>query len=300
MTPIPLHIVSGFLGSGKTTFLKEIIRQVPEGISIGIIQNEFAPVNTDAHELKMAGKNFNLLEINNGYVFCVCLLGDFIKSLEIFIEQYSPDLLILEASGLADTTSIAEIVMNNHLREKVFLAVNWCVVDTLNFHRAGKMFRRIIHQIRMADVILINKIDLMESSIPSLANELKELNPYAEIISTIYCRISFNFKRFPLPRISKADQIPLDRPDINSMVIKSSKRFTELSLHEFMKLWSPLAYRIKGFAVLGDNSVMAVQSVMGNFEFRPALNWSGITELIALTDQFQLHEWNTSFRQHTN
>jgi G3E family GTPase len=300
MTAIPLHIVSGFLGSGKTTFLKEIIRQVPEKIRIGIIQNEFAPVNTDAQELKMAGKNFDLLEINNGSVFCVCLLGEFIKSLEDFIVRYSPDLLILEASGLSDTTSIAEIVTNNHLRERIFPVINWCVVDALNFHRAGKMLPRMIHQIMMADIILINKTDLAESSGPFLANELKELNPFAEIINTVFCRVSFNFKRFPLPRIAKADQMPLARPGINSMVIKSTRRFTEISLHEFLELWSPLAYRIKGFAVLADNSVMAVQSVMGNSEFRPALKWTGPTELIALSDQFQLHEWNSSFRQHTN
>ena len=83
------------MGSGKTTFLKRIIKQYSSEKKIGIIQNEFAPANIDGAELKKSGKDFNLLEINNGSVFCVCLLGDFVKSLEKFVDEYKPDDIII-------------------------------------------------------------------------------------------------------------------------------------------------------------------------------------------------------------
>jgi G3E family GTPase len=149
LVSIPLHIVSGFLGSGKTTFLKEILSQLPADRKTAIIQNEFAPVSIDGAELKNTGSHFDLLELNNGSVFCVCLLSDFVTSLHDFILQKSPDLIILEASGLSDTTSIAEILSHPLLAGRIFLASNWCIIDALNFLRSGKMQQRINHQIRM-------------------------------------------------------------------------------------------------------------------------------------------------------
>ena len=71
---IPFHIISGFLGSGKTTFLKRVIAKYGGQVNVGIIQNEFAPSNIDGAELRKSGNDFHLLEINNGSVFCVCLL----------------------------------------------------------------------------------------------------------------------------------------------------------------------------------------------------------------------------------
>ena len=87
MPKIPFHIVSGFLGSGKTTFLKQIIDNYSDKYKLGIIQNEFASANIDGIELEASGKSFKLLRINKGSVFCVCLLGDFARSLEKFIDE---------------------------------------------------------------------------------------------------------------------------------------------------------------------------------------------------------------------
>ena len=90
MQKIPFHIISGFLGSGKTTFLNKIIENYSDKYKLGIIQNEFAPANIDGTILKKSEKNFDLLEINNGSVFCVCLMGDFVRSLEKFIDNTTP------------------------------------------------------------------------------------------------------------------------------------------------------------------------------------------------------------------
>ena len=109
MSRIPFILVTGFLGSGKTTFLKRLLARYSGDGKIGIIQNEFAPGSVDGTELKQSGMPFEILEVNNGSVFCVCLLGSFIKSLRTFVEEYQPEALILEASGLSDPISIGEI-----------------------------------------------------------------------------------------------------------------------------------------------------------------------------------------------
>lgn len=296
---IPFHIVSGFLGSGKTTFLKRIIDSWSDKYKLGIIQNEFAPSNIDGVELKNSGKEFHLLEVNKGSVFCVCLLGDFTRSLEKFIDEHQPDILIIEASGLSDTTLVAEVVSSGKLSEKIYLASNWCIVDALNFQKAGLMRQRLEHQIRMADKILINKTDLVEST-DDIANEIQKMNPFAEISTTTFCNADFYPGDAPESKIYFARGEPLTRPEINSMVIKSGRKLSKDALLHFLNEWAPKAYRIKGYVNLKENTTLAVQCVFNNVELTEVANNFHPTELVALSDQFTLKQWNQSYKNFLN
>jgi G3E family GTPase len=296
--PVPLHIISGFLGSGKTTFLDQILKQVPDNVRIGVIQNEFAPSNIDGAILKNSERKFDLLEINNGSVFCVCLIGDFVKSLAAFVAEYNPDILLLEASGLSDTTAVAEMLSAEALAGRVYLAANWCVIDALNFLKVVKMQQRVVHQVRMADVIIINKSDLGAGEIPEISRSLRSLNPYAPVEVAEYCRVPF----FKYPHPEKQRFIlrpePSARPDIRSMVIKTGQKIDVSGLQDFLNIWSPRAYRIKGFVLVKEGPPMLVQCVRGSVKTDIYPGWTGITELIALTDDFTLREWNHSFRKY--
>ena len=298
MKKIPFHIISGFLGSGKTTLLKRIIENYSGKLQLGIIQNEFAPSNVDGVELKKTNKDFDLLEINNGSVFCVCLLGDFVRSLEKFIDQNQPDVLVLEASGLSDTTSIAEVISSGSLADKIVLASNWCIVDAQNFAKVGMMKQRVVHQLRMADVILINKSDQTEEehTIEKIQDEIKKLNPFAEIRNTKYCDTDFQLNDITKNKFYLDNINTLSRPDINSMVIKSGKKISRGALQIFLNSWAPKAYRIKGFVNLTDGNTAAVQCTFDNIEISDIDNQFNVTELIALSHQFNLREWNRSFR----
>lgn len=108
----PFYIVTGWLGSGKTTLLKKILTKFGNTKRIAVIQNEFAPSGVDGHELKNTGKPFQLIEINNGSVFCVCQLDNFMGVLEKLTNEYKPEAIYLESSGLADPISIAEILQS--------------------------------------------------------------------------------------------------------------------------------------------------------------------------------------------
>jgi len=297
MQKIPFHIISGFLGSGKTTFLKRIIEKYSEETKIGIIQNEFAPANIDGAELKKSGKNFNLLEINNGSVFCVCLLGSFVRSLEKFIDEYQPEVLIIEASGLSDTTSVAEVVSAGKLSEKIYLASNWCIVDAINFERSGLMKQRVMHQLRMADIVLINKIDLVPDGLKNIVEEIKRINPFARIEQTTYCNFNFELKNSAITKFYFGEMKAMPRPDVNSMVIKSSKKVSIESLSEFLETWTSKAYRIKGFVNLINGKTVAVQCTTKTIELLETENAYRPTEIIAISDEFTLREWNKAFKE---
>jgi G3E family GTPase len=296
LTKIPFHIISGFLGSGKTTFLKRIIDRYSEEYKIGIIQNEFAPANIDGAELKKTDKDFQLLEINNGSVFCVCLLGDFICSLEKFVDEYNPEILIIEASGLADTTSIAEVISAGSLAEKIYLASNWCVVDAQNFAKVGLMKQRVFHQLRMADVVVINKTDLVKTGTEQIRAEIKKANPFAEIRETTFCDFDLELGNSAINKFYFGELKAMSRPDVNSMVIKSGRKLSRNSLELFLNEWAPKAYRIKGFVNLKDGKTAAVQCTFDSVQITEIENDFHPTELVAISDQFTLREWNRTFK----
>jgi G3E family GTPase len=297
MNKIPFYIISGFLGSGKTTFLKKIIEDYSREYKLGIIQNEFAPSNIDGEQLKKTGEHFNLLEINNGSVFCVCLLGDFVRSLGVFIEEYQPDILIIEASGLSDTTSVSEVLSTGPLGEKVFLASNWCIVDAQNFAKTGMMKHRVNQQIRMADVVIINKVDLAGKQSKKVADEITELNPFAEIKETVYCNTDFDVGKTSVRKFYMGEITPLSRPNVNSMVLKTGRRISRESLDSFLNKWAPRSYRIKGYVNTTENKTLAVQCTFDNIELSEVKNIPALTELIALSDQFTLREFHRSYKQ---
>lgn len=292
----PLHIISGFLGSGKTTFLMEILSQLPRKMKVGIIQNEFAPASIDGAILKASDHEFHLMEINNGSVFCVCLLGSFADSLQKFLEKHPVDLLFMEASGLSDTTSIAEILMHPALSGKIHLAAHWCVVDALNFSKTGKLMQRTIHQISMADVLLLNKTDLAGENSAELTARLREINPLARLIKTSFCRIPFSETTVKSNLAPPSGQELPGRPAVNSFVIKTGVRISHEGLTSFINRWSPESYRIKGIVNMSDGSTTIVQCTPGTIEMLPAGWKAGTTELIAITDRFTLKEFNQSFR----
>ncbi|MCG6187511.1 CobW family GTP-binding protein [Maribellus maritimus] len=297
MQNIPFHIISGFLGSGKTTLLKKIIEKYSDNTKIGIIQNEFAPANIDGAGLRKDGKSIHLLEIKNGSVFCVCLMGSFVRSLEKFVDEVQPEAIIIESSGLSDTTSVAEVVSSGTLSEKIFLASNWCIVDAVNFSKVGLQKQRVVHQLRMADVVVINKTDLIKNGTDELKTEIRSINPFAEIKEASFCNVDFQLGGAATDKLYFSDQKALPRPDISSMVIKSNKKLSEQALLSFLNEWSPKALRIKGFVNLSNRKSVAVQCTFGSVELKYIENLSQPGELIALTTAFSLHEWSKAFKK---
>ncbi|MBN2347845.1 MAG: GTP-binding protein [Bacteroidales bacterium] len=272
MKKIPVYLVTGFLGSGKTTFIQRVIDTLSDQFKIAIIQNEFAPSNFDGKELRRTtGKEFDLLEINNGSVFCVCLLSGFIVSFKKFVEDFRPDVIFIEASGLSDPVSIGQIFDSPDLQNLVFLAGSFCIIDAKNYLSMNTLMTRINHQVMVADYIIINKTDLNDNYNPVLSR-LNEINPFAEKFPVSFCNVSLDNildkqteefqagykKMFVVSGTS-------GKPDINSAVLRTVKPLQKDKLESFITGIVPLCYRLKGYILLDDGKALALQATFGDY-----------------------------------
>jgi len=287
---IPFILVTGFLGAGKTTFIKRLLEKFSDGRRIEIIQNEFASANIDTEELRSTGLKFEILEINGGSVFCICLLANFIDSLASFIEQYKPELIILEASGLSDPIGIAELLQHDKLSEKIYLAYIWCIIDALNYNKTGRMSDRLKRQIMVSDTLIINKTDLGKENVQDIRKDIAIINPEASIKEASYCKIDMDFSDGLMSdeRIAymRAEQntniIPSGRAEISTIVLKTSRPISKGALHMFLSEVEKKVVRMKGFVMLNDGIRMKIQSGFGNTSVEEISWYIGPTELIGL------------------
>lgn len=288
-TKIPLVLVTGFLGSGKTTLVKYLLGILDPGLRIGIIQNEYASANIDTAELRSVDRKFEVLEVNNGSVFCVCLLGSFIDSLAGFVDHYKPELLIIEASGLSDPIAIAEVMQHAKLADRVYLSAVWCVVDGQHYHKVSRMNTRVERQIRIADRILLNKSDLMEDPPETLLPVLQKLNPGAGIVTTTYCRVPMPLVREPVnePVAWRRETVhsqykPSGKADINTLVLRTSRPIDRKGLETFVREIEGRLVRLKGFVLLHGQKTIRIQGGFGRTLLEEVSYYQGNTELIGL------------------
>ncbi|HPG40836.1 MAG TPA: GTP-binding protein [bacterium] len=299
MSSVPFFLITGFLGSGKTTLLKRFIDSYADTKKIAVIQNEFSTGHADSRELQRTGKSFTIVEINKGSVFCVCLLGDFIKQLTELVQSQSFDAIILEATGLADPIAIGQLLEAESLKNRLYLAHIWCVVDAVNFLKYARNITRVIHQVRIADTVLINKTDLGNCNEPAIHNRIRELNPFADIRVTQFCDIPFagQLAEYTEPGRNAA-QLPVNeqsgpRPDIGSVVYRHTRPVSRETLEKFVRSAENKIHRLKGFVKLDDGKMAAVQSCFGRTTIEIITDYSGQTELIALGPGLD----NAEFRQ---
>jgi G3E family GTPase len=285
----PVYLITGFLGSGKTTLIKRLLNSSVPNKKIAVVQNEFAPENFDGQDIiRSTEREFDLLEINNGSVFCVCLLAGFKESLINFLDKHNPDLVFFEASGLSDPISIGEIMNSPDIQKRAFLAASICIIDVSNFMKYKRLQQRIVHQVQVANQVILNKIDLIEDFQP-VWKEIKILNPYSTICSARFCDVNL------IDLVERKSENPKDtvasfqlsaedmgRPDINSVVFKSTKPIRFDHYKGFLGWFSEKSIRIKGFLYLDNQKCMAVQFAGSNLESNLINREVKQTELIAM------------------
>ncbi|MBR8534025.1 GTP-binding protein [Carboxylicivirga sediminis] len=297
------NLITGFLGSGKTTLLSHLLAELSVQKRIAVIQNEFAPTGIDGKELKQKNNGFKLVEINNGSVFCVCQLNTFIQSLEQLMASFQPEIIFLEASGLADPISIVELLQSDGLKDKITLDKIISVVDAQNFYKGLNTLVRFKHQIMIADQIIINKTDCLQGNIWDIQKDLRNLNPFAEIQSTTYGRVDWlslegsnaNKNEAAVQFIGKESA---GRPDMNSCVLRTHDKIAETSLYALIKELQQQCPRIKGYLNLSDGQVMSVHSVFETEEYKILKGYEGPTELIAFGNELNVVKLRQLFKQY--
>lgn len=159
-SPIPVLMLTGYLGAGKTTLLNHVLA-LP-GIRekrLALIINEFGPLGVDGSLVK-AGVHPKY-ELNRGSVFCICIKTDFIKTLTVIAQDVKPDLVIIEATGVADPCDLGQILGTPPLARAFTTWANVCLVDAQGFVQVAAFLRTATRQVMWADGLVINKGDLV-------------------------------------------------------------------------------------------------------------------------------------------
>lgn len=280
---IPLHLITGFLGSGKTSFLDHYLKKSGIKSNIAIIQNEFSPVNIDGRKFHEK-TNYQVLEINNGSVFCVCLLGSFINSLEKFVEEYQPNLILMETSGLSDPIGVGQIFQSSQLKGKVFLEHVWCLVDASNYGRVTSLQLRQEHQLRSADTIILNKIDLANERANAVLEKIKKINPFARFLKSKYGEVDVSGYKKALNFFPEQQVKPLDRPETESVVIRTTRPIDLKMLNLFLNHIKKNSFRCKGFVHLKNGKTVFVQGVFDDYSIREIDYFSDAGDLVLIGD----------------
>jgi G3E family GTPase len=174
----PLIILTGFLGSGKTSFLQHFIEyQTQRSRFVAVIQNEIGEVGLDGKLL-----DYTVTEIDEGCV-CCSLSGNLKRAVQGILQDFSPDYIIIETSGLANPLNLVDDL--EELAETVRLDATVTLVDALHLDAALAGGPVAADQIGAADVIVVNKCDLVEAaSLEAVRRRLQQINPRAPLFCT--------------------------------------------------------------------------------------------------------------------
>lgn len=184
-----VDIISGFLGAGKTTFIKLLIENVFAGEKLVLIENEFGEIGIDGGFLKDAG--IEITEMNSGCICCT-LVGDFSKALRKVIEEYHPDRVLIEPSGVGKLSDVSKAI--EHVKKEADIEIEGriTIVDgkkaKMYLKNFGEFFK---NQVAYANTIVVSRTQMMEDhSIEECVKMLREENKGASIISTSWDKLS--------------------------------------------------------------------------------------------------------------
>ncbi|MBQ6855793.1 MAG: GTP-binding protein, partial [Lachnospiraceae bacterium] len=178
-----IDIISGFLGAGKTTFIKKLLQEAISGEKVVLIENEFGEIGIDGGFLQDAG--IEIREMNSGCI-CCSLVGDFGKSLAEVLEKYTPDRVIIEPSGVGKLSDVMKAVCDVAGEIDVKLNGSITVVDAQKCKMYMKNFGEFFNnQIENAGMIVLSRTDVANADKVAQAVEMiREKNPKAVIVTT--------------------------------------------------------------------------------------------------------------------
>ncbi|MFR9651852.1 MAG: GTP-binding protein [Rikenellaceae bacterium] len=285
---LPIVLVTGFLGSGKTTLLKELLNHYASiGRRVAVVQNEFAQSSIDGDILREAESDFTLHELNTGSIFCACLFSQFKRVLVDIAARGGVDVVVVEATGIADPIAVAQLLEDREVADRYFLSQIVAVVDAPRFESVLSRITGVRHQIQVADSVLINKVDLV-NNIEVTKRLVAEINPLANIHSASYAKFDLS-EIFTLANRAEASrktkQGELTKCGEGGFISKSYKSTTPISreqLEIFMESLNSDVLRLKGYVTLESGECMVVQYVPGQIEIAESINRMRQTELVAI------------------
>ncbi|GKX27973.1 hypothetical protein SH1V18_04530 [Vallitalea longa] len=245
-----IYLITGFLGSGKTSFLQNVLDN--DTSRSGVLMNEFGSISIDSSLVQR--KDMDMIELTNGSIFCSCLKNNFIESLRILIERKLENLYI-ESSGLADPANMLTIIdlLTEQCSHDFTYEGSICIIDGLHFMKEINMMVSVENQIKHSKIILLNKMDLISPELATeIKNKLRSINNQAPIYEMVNGRIDFNSLKFSAIITNEAGEssnTTENRPKTIIIKLKDNNISIDdiITTINFLK---EFCYRIKGFITI--------------------------------------------------
>lgn len=279
--PIPLLILTGYLGAGKTSTLNHLL-SLPSirGRKLALIINEFGTLGIDGRKVEPGAHA--LFELNRGSLFCICIKTDFVKTLTAIAEEVRPDLVLVEATGVADPCDIEQFLEVPTLAGRFRVQATVCLVDAESFTRVAAFMQAARRQAIGADGLVINKTDrVTPHDLAVLRQVLEGLNPRARQVEVTYGRIPDDFpwalahERRPAP----AAERPPD--DLVSVSLRTDREVDRAAFMTAIGTLGGSLLRLKGNVRFGDGQRF-VEAVNGHVMETPPRSGLDETAFVAI------------------
>ena len=202
--PVPILLVTGFLGAGKTTVVNHLLAHAA-GRRIAAVVNDFGAINIDAELI--AGANDGVVSLSNGCI-CCSLEGDLLRTLATLLRRDPrPEFIVIETSGVADPADIVRNLMDPLIWREAPLETVLCVLDATTPAAALNDDALLRSQLRAADVVALSKVDLADPMSPAqLRDAVRSLRPAAVMVDALHGEVPATLL-FPVD----ADRVPAPR-----------------------------------------------------------------------------------------
>lgn len=294
-----IDIISGFLGAGKTTFINKIIPALIGKEKIALVENEFGEIGIDGSLFLEHG--ITIKEISSGCICCT-LFGSFVVALNKLIDEYMPDRIIIEPTGVGMLSDVVKACYNaiDRSHHDAFINIKASAVDVSNFGMYEKMFGDFFHdQISAADCLVLSRIQQNDDlKIRNVISLLRILNPSAKIIATNWFDTGADELLSLLTPISPFQHVVLERGHIHEgqthhddddesiegfevFSTKSERLFPEKEFSDLLNMISSdrsygLIVRSKGVFETTDQELQQYDFVPGDFKcFPPKIKKAG-------------------------
>ncbi|MFC9897509.1 CobW family GTP-binding protein [Nocardia sp. NPDC127579] len=291
---IPVTVLTGFLGSGKTTLVNHILT-ANHGHRIAVIENEFGEIPIDNDLVLNADEK--IIEMSNGCCLCCTARTDLIEILRSLLERSDRfDRVLIETSGLADPNPVAQtFFVDEEIAAHFALDAIVTLVDAkhVRAHLAevggDGVAHQVVDQIAFADRIVVNKVDLVDGeTVREVTAAVRAINATADILTSRFAAIDLGavlgIGAFDLARTMAGDPHWLDEdehshdPSLTSVGITLDGDVDPAALESWLTAHlaehGPEVFRLKGvLAVAGDARRFVLQGIHSMFEIRPSAPW---------------------------
>jgi len=261
---IPICLVTGFLGAGKTTFLKAITRHHLQRRLVYLV-NEFSPRDIDG--AIVSESNPDVVSVPGGSIFCKCLVTQFISQLQAIPARFgTPEGLVIEASGMANPKVMASMLRETRLDAQYRLARIISVVDPGSFHKLCRTLPNITAQIEASDLALINKTDLYAGeAIRATVEALRAINPVIEIRPCVRGEADVELSgTASAPPVAEVSALALCRdPLYDTVTLTPADNISPEQIRQRLQEVEPDIYRLKGYLPATGGSVYVDYSKAG-------------------------------------